>query len=114
MRRLLLIIATAALAGCAAPRQESPADQALSTWVGRPIDAVIAAWGAPTAEDRDGPRHLYFWEASHYGRRYQPANLPTGGPAPYGDLPCRAAFEVDEAGTVTTADWQGYECRFLP
>lgn len=114
MKKFLFLTTVAVLFGCAPPGAESPADQAMAAWLGRPIDAVIAAWGAPTEELVDPFRHLYIWEASHYDRRYYPANMPADGPSPYTDLACRGVFEVDGEGKVTGAAWQGYECRFLP
>lgn len=114
MKTILLLSAVAVLFGCAPHRPESRADQAMAAWVGRPIDAAIAAWGPPTEERVGELGHLYLWEASHYDRRYYPANLPADTPSPYGDLACRAVFEVDGEGEVTGAAWRGHECRFLP
>lgn len=118
MKALLFLAAVVTLAGCAAPRAESPADQAIAAWMGRPIEAVIASWGPPSEETFEGARHLYLWEASHYDRRFYPGSLPAVGHFPSlggrGEIACKGVFSVDETGRVVEAQWQGYECHFLP
>ncbi len=116
----LLIIAAAllVLAGCAAPQPRTPPDRAIASWVGQPIQAVADFWGAPDAERMVDGRRLVTYRASHYASRYFPANLALPYPATYvGDveeLTCQGVFAVDEAGMVTAAAWEGYECHYLP
>lgn len=106
------------LVACAPPQAETPADRAIAYWEGRSINEVIGAWGAPTAEKVEDNRHLYVWEASHYDQRYYPANLYSADRVSIRrgreELACKGVFDVDEMGVVTKADWQGYECHFLP
>lgn len=123
MKRLLLLLAAALLAGCAAPAleqpaTETPADRAIAHWVGRPVAEAIGAWGQPIEEMGKDGRRLYIWPATHYGRSYYPANLDPAQPLPFGKTPeelaCRGVMEVDEQGIVTRAEWVGYECHYLP
>jgi hypothetical protein len=123
MRKAALVWTTALLllAACTtAPPEPTPADRAIGHWVGRPIAEAVAAWGAPSEErPAEGGGRLYIWLASHYDRRYYPANLYE--PLPYGaygktpeELACRGVLETDAADIVRKAEWVGYECHFLP
>ena len=118
MKYLAYLAVILALAACVTPQTKPPAEQAIAYWQGRSIDDVIAAWGPPTDEKIAENSHLYIWEASHYDQRYYPANLDPSGQAPFRrdreELACKGVFDVDEEGMVTKADWQGYECHFLP
>ncbi len=118
MMKWIMLIGLALLAGCAAAPVETPADRAITYWVGHPIDEVIGAWGPPAEEQTVEDRHLYLWLATHYGRSTYPANLDPNRPLPFGKTPeelaCKGVFEVDTQGIVTAADWQGYECHYLP
>lgn len=117
MKRWGLLLALLLLAGCVAQPAQTPADRAITYWLGRPLDEVIGAWGPPTEEMTEEGRHRYLWSATHYGRSYYPANL-YGQPLPFGrapqELACKGVLEVDERGIVTAASWEGYECHYLP
>ncbi len=121
MRTLIMLLALAALSGCLGPRPgtpaQSPADQAIGHWVGRPVTEAIAAWGPPRGESVEDGRHLYRWNATQYGRSYYPSNLDPK-PLPYGKTPqelaCQGVMEVDGDGIVRRAEWEGYECHYLP
>jgi len=118
MRKEMLLIALGLLAACAAPPTQTPADKAINHWLGHPIAEVIAAWGAPLEELGADGQQLYVWPATQYGRSYYPANLDPRQPLPFGNTPeelaCRGVLEVDDEGIVTAAEWQGYECHYLP
>jgi len=118
MKRGVLLIALGLLSACASTPVQTPAERAITHWVGHPIAEVIAAWGTPAEErDADGQK-LYVWLATQYGRSYYPANLDPAQPLPFGKTPeelaCKGVLEVDGNGIVTAADWQGYECHYLP
>ena len=115
----LVLLTLLPLAGCLPPDPEtSPADEAIARWVGQPVERVIASWGEPLEKRQEEGRTVYVWPASHYDSRYYPANLPpTNRPlsVPAGEeLSCKGVVVADEEGIVTRAEWQGYECTFLP
>lgn len=118
MKRRGLLPALLLLAGCVVQPAETPADRAITYWVGRPLDEVIAAWGEPAEEQTREGHHHYVWPATHYGRSYYPANLYPADALPFGKTPeqlaCKGVLEVDERGIVTAASWEGYECHYLP
>lgn len=118
MKRWLYVVGLAFLTGCAAAPVETPAERAITYWVGHPLDEVIGAWGPPAEEQTVDGRHLYLWVPTHYGRSYYPANLDPAQALPFGKTPeeliCKGVLEVDEQGMVIAADWEGYECHYLP
>jgi len=118
MRKGVLLIVLGLMAACTPAPTSTPAEEAITHWLGHPIAEVIAAWGAPQEERSDDGRQLYVWPATHYGRSFYPANLDPDQRLPFGQTPeelaCRGVLEVDGEGIVTAAEWQGYECHHLP
>ena len=58
-RRLTAALALLALAGCGGL---IPQREAIDSWRGEPLDAVIAQWGYPTREQAIAGRQLYIWQ----------------------------------------------------
>lgn len=118
MKRWVVLALLLAAAGCAPAPQAYPPEQAIGYWVGRPIEEVIAAWGPPAEERITTEEHLFLYEASHYTERFYPVNIDREGQSPFRmkreELACMGVFEVDASGTVIRAEWEGYECHYLP
>jgi hypothetical protein len=113
-RALTGLLALLALAGCAGGGLEP---EQLQAWVGRPVSALIEAWGPATREVADGPLRVLIYEelerAPHleFGRQvssrdigYQAAqatNEALRGPEVYARS---YLFWVDAAGTIVRSD----------
>ena len=119
MRRGMAGLVLFLVGGCAAGPPVTGPEEAISHWRGRPVAEAISAWGEPAEIWEQESGTTYIWVASHYPGRYFPANLPPRDHyLPYAgtidDLRCRGVLLADQDGIVRAADWQGYECRFLP
>lgn len=118
MRYLWMALMTGLLFACAPSPEKLPGDQAIERWIGRPMTAVVAAWGEPGEEIKQEGVTLYRYPATQYRPSSQAANLPpettTNAYRDKKHLECAGVFSVDSQGIVTAAAWQGYECWALP
>jgi hypothetical protein len=97
-------LACVALAGCASPPGLA------ESWVGRRADELAAAWGAPSADDRqaDGRRTI-----SYRQERTERVASEYGGYT--ADRKCTASFVADPSGTIVSAKLDGIagDCKRL-
>jgi hypothetical protein len=98
-RTASLLVSTALLAGCATfgpPSQDA--------WVGRSVDDLVVAWGAPTQEHplQDGGRVLTWY------RDMGDTSLTAGGITSSTHHSCTTTFRVSRNGEVT--HWSSIGC----
>lgn len=122
--RFLKTIAAVTLIGMALSACETTEgyEQMLNTWLGKPVDRLVEAWGPPQASYTygDGRRSLQYSEKS---TRYYP---PMTSYDPYSgrqttvfdgyarDMSCVTTFEADAQGIIRSWKWHGNSCVAKP
>jgi len=100
-------LALLALAGCGSSRStegsgsttgviNAPYERALNTWLDKPEEELVAAWGVPERSQRltDGGQALEYRRANNDG-----------------DLLCTTLFTSDVYGMIRTWAYRGAECK---
>lgn len=119
IRPLRFFLAASLLLAACVPTtwEESPADTALSHWIGLSVTELRASWGEPSTSYLLGSEIISIWYATNYPPSYFPINQTLAEPQTFrgnlSGLPCRAEVRSDESGTITAAEWVGYECTEL-
>jgi hypothetical protein len=106
-RLALASLALLALAGCGSSRStegsgsttgviNAPYERALNTWLDKPEEELVAAWGVPERSQRltDGGQALEYRRANNDG-----------------DLLCTTLFTSDVYGMIRTWAYRGAECK---
>lgn len=122
MRCYAVVLVCLALAGCATTKVM---DGVMGSWVGAPVDEVVAQWGYPSDTRDFAGRKLYVWSESRqldlpststttgkvdgYGNYHGTTTTTPGGSVAYS---CERILEVDKDEVVTAYQWRGNNCPF--
>jgi hypothetical protein len=120
MKASTMALAIAALAGCATTG--GTMDRIMGSWMGRPADEMVRAWGVPDRgfKTRDGT--LYEWTTTQTATTRGAATTTGTISGNYIDLRttysppvtlhgvCVRQVTVGAEGTVIGASWQGNNC----
>lgn len=99
----VLVLSLATLAGCTTMAMDSM----MSSWQGRPLPEVVAAWGTPSEELNVDGQHLFLWNT------YNGILATSATPKPAqsaGSKYCMRLLQVDRTDTIIYGNWEGNDC----
>ena len=123
MRWILLLAASASIAGCTTTRDVVRADMrgGLDALIGHPVDAAIARFGEPDGSIKSGDLTVYDWNRGFSGTAvttsraygFASSETPTGGPVfetvsrRQVDLSCGVRLVASEDGLIMGWHYEG-------